>query len=1075
MKNKKLHYWHRNQNPFGGEERVLFANPPEKNDVVEAMPSAGSLLTGTPENREIARLTGTIVGNVTDVLNNKEYKKLAMKWDDLRKEMNALQNSIDHIKSYQNNLEANERSLDQVSFISRANLIFTQIKKLEDYATEGQLGEIKLNDEIKDITTRSAYEGAADVAGKNLLYEKAKIEINAIMTNIIEDFEKQKKDLDDQMKEILIDELYNFVKDEQKLWLEDPVIKKLVTTQSYDGSIQAINDYLAKVAEFKNDSSKVDTAKLLNDKDRFEDMFKDKRMHLIQLSKGEVDVDKLADRASKLKHKLEGHHGIAAYFGPIKSESEKLLTELDEAQSILESHKITIDKKDFERFQGKIDDVRKQLKDHVNIKENAEKLYNDDSYLFPKDPKEASEMPMGLVQQVEFVKNIKDPLRQKVYAELLEEAISKAEDQLNEKVFDDFYRKGIAEVHTNIQSFKNQFSEKKGDTSTKEIYFVSWYDCTRGWEIIKSWTENRMHRRSDMVIGKVGEKVIPNLNIPLTESLGGEFANKVHETEHHEVDRLAGLLKPHDIFHIRHMLHDVTNEDQLKAIIQVLCEKGAMRWDDPNILRLLNRFQKRIIFDESNGGENEFIDQPRFYTRLREATSAIWTPDDFRNWQSGNTSAYESGKQKFESVCNERAETGDGLKGFLKNMLKQVRMDPHHHKVDAMEYEQMIHYAIDKGKMAPEDRVYYIVQGMDCGLLDRKRGSELDSKTLNVYPVIEMFARSEGLTFEDIKALARIDSDQYAPGKAYNHHFQMELMHMKAVRERLEKTISQGNGIDHDDITSFAAHLEDKTIENLLHQKTSGFQLPATGVANCTVAMLNYLDMLSFSYDNIKDKERDLSRFLTVFLNFDNITRGRKYADRNNEYFRWGSSGVDTKVPRAAGGSLYRGGDYKKSAREYAEVVRGLISSVDPEFFKFVYDTKIPTDAEVVNFVKKLKSKYPEQNIFGDQQDPKKYDELLSVAGEYFNFMIKNDSTIATKLFAKVRADQVKADPKAPAEFETAWKKSQLRRGLQQFRSGQNSNVKLHELDPSFHLPEPGGHIHEPSWDEDPYPKGGHH
>ena len=35
--------------------------------------------------------------------------------------------------------------------------------------------------------------------------------------------------------------------------------------------------------------------------------------------------------------------------------------------------------------------------------------------------------------------------------------------------------------------------------------------------------------------------------------------------------------------------------------------------------------------------------------------------------------------------------------------------------VDAMEYEQVIQYAIDKGKMQPYQRLYYVIQGIDTG------------------------------------------------------------------------------------------------------------------------------------------------------------------------------------------------------------------------------------------------------------------------------------------------------------------------------------------------------------------------
>ena len=56
-------------------------------------------------------------------------------------------------------------------------------------------------------------------------------------------------------------------------------------------------------------------------------------------------------------------------------------------------------------------------------------------------------------------------------------------------------------------------------------------------------------------------------------------------------------------------------------------------------------------------------------------------------------------------------------------MLKEVRTKVHMIIVDAMEYEQVIQYAIDKGKMQPYQRLYYVIQELTPAL-ERKRGSD---------------------------------------------------------------------------------------------------------------------------------------------------------------------------------------------------------------------------------------------------------------------------------------------------------------------------------------------------------------
>lgn len=1076
MKNKKLHCRNRYPNPFGGEERLLFKDEKKDEEVVAQldiipMLSVDKLQTNDPRSAEVKTLMKGYSFMIDGVMNNDPTR------EKLGKEMRGVQNSIEILQAYKNKLDTESVDLMQFAFIGKANKILFEVKKLEKFTTTDELGRVKFTNPVGNIASGNDYENAADQTAKSAIYNQVRQEIDVILQNMIRDLESQKQIFEEEMKAYLLDDLEKIISNEKDQWdgvptekgpTSDPKVplQKVLTKASYESFMEGLEKNKAAVEEWRKDPSKVKSSEILEVRQRFEDTYTAKRKNLQELSSNDFNLDDITDRVKKLQESL--HKGnVADILHHIPHQVDTALAELANAEHALEEHKeekflSENDYKGYKEHKENLDKIREQLNFNREIQKHSENLLNDAKFLFEENPIDGSKMPTGLMNQIEFVKQMKDPLTKKMYTKALHEAVSKAESMVSAENFETYHKKDLPQKTEKLKDYTKQFTAPKGNTSKKKIHWVTWYDLGRGYEIIKSWAENRMHRNSDARIGDVGSNVLGNLKIPLTETLVGEFSNKVHEAEHHEVDRLAGLLKPHDIFHIRHMMEsEVSHEDQLKAIINVLCEKGAMRWDDVNLLKLLNKFQKRIIFDTTNGGENEFKDQAKFAGRLREATTAIWTPDDYRNWESQRSSAYESGKQKFESKCNELAETV-GLKSVLKDMLKEVRMKgPHGHKVDAMEYEQIIHYAIAKGKMAPHHRLYYIIQGIDTGLLERKRGSELDSKFLNDYPPVEFFSGGASIPYGYVKALARIDADQFEPGVAYGHHFQSEVMNIKQVRERLEKTVTAGSPkLDHDDFISYGAYLDDRTMETLLKQRSDGSPLPVTGYINITASMLNYLDMLSFSYDDMEDNERELSRFLSVFMNFDNITRGRKYAGRPSDYFKWGSTGTDTREPRAAG-SFYRGAEYSKTARGYIDKVKGLIKEFDPVFFEFIYQDKIPSNEEVEKFANDLQTKYPGQAIFGDQQIPKTYDALLDVAGAYLKFVVSSDKKKVRAILAKVKEDQKKDGVgQSVAAFAEAMEKSKKR---VKKKEDENAGVG--------HGGHGHGHGHAPKekWDEDPW------
>lgn len=1082
MRIKCLHIVGKTKNPFMGESMIAFlqAKPDDENEIAQFI-SAEQLQQAKSTDPEIQKINAITISRVDGVFEGPDVQALSDNFENLLKELNGLQNSIDHIRDYQKKLQRGD--LTGITFISKANQILEQLRVLQGYAQAGSLGtDIAFSTDpnrLNSVDSNQVINAPTD-QDRLRVTENIRTELNATLAAIIEDFKNQQAPIKEKMKLILLDELEAKIKGEKRLWEEDPAIKDVVTKESYDEALKAMAGFETGLAEFRTNPTATSIDQLIDLKGQIDAHFTGRREEISKTLKEEINEKTLEDRLNKLEEKLKPGGSIQKYFDPIKKSAHETLAKIQQTRALIESNKERFKEDELKTNIEALNESIKRLKEYESIDTDAMNLINDNT-VYP-DIKAIGKVPKGLRNQLAHAQKIQNPLQKKLFINSINEPLTHAERNLNEEKFDTLYREEIPKFESGLQKFEHELGLQAGEPKGKKIYWMSIYSFQRQWEILKEWAPHRFNRWIDEGAYKVGEAVAGKLNIPLlqTETLKGEFANKVHDSEHHEVSRIAGLLKPHDQFHNRHSMYNVNHRDELRAYIDVLTEIGAMRWDDPKFLTLLNKFQTAIVFDVHNP-DREMEDPSKFYMRLQDACRAIWDDlDIFRGWRQKNSQAYESGKSKFENDANQLAETGRGLRGWLSDALLKVRSNPHDNGVDPIEYEAYIQYAIDKGKMAPEDRLYFLVQGIDAGILHRYRGSELDSKTLNGYPPIEMFSAGENITYEDIKVLAAIDKARCKPGPAYIHHFQLQIMHRKGVKERLEKTISQGNGLDHDDMVRYAGYLEDQTMINLLSQKTSGFQLPSTGVLNSTTGFLNYIDMLALGYDEIPDKERELSRFVSTFLNFDTITRGRKYAGKGNSYFRWGTSGMDEQVPRGAG-SIYRSEKSAKvSANQLVKKTKSFIQYLDQDgYIEFLNKTPIPSPEEVKKFVTQLKNKpqYQNKQIFGENPDPQDYDSLVDVSGSFFNFIVTTYPSRVQNMISKIKADiaadsaeekkGLKEGKKTTHEkFQNAWKKSvQWRANAETKIQNKKTDIKLESMGIKPHASDHGhgdGHEHGP-------------
>ncbi|MBU2524105.1 hypothetical protein KKG71_02845, partial [Patescibacteria group bacterium] len=312
-------------------------------------------------------------------------------------------------------------------------------------------------------------------------------------------------------------------------------------------------------------------------------------------------------------------------------------------------------------------------------------------------------------------------------------------------------------------------------------------------------------------------------------------------------------------------------------------------------------------------------------------------------------------------------------------------------KVNPHEYEAIIEYCIEYGKMGGEEKIYYLLQGLDCGLLEYPdRMMHFDSKKLNEYPILEILASATGggktrPSREDLRNWAKIDGDKNAPGDDFNQWFWTYASHAPRVLQRADKTLSQGtNRMDHDDVTATIAFVESSTIKQMLKLSYGGeYGLPATGFGNMSVAYLQYIDNWAKNAEYIDNSVEHLKRFVNAFTSYYSVTRGRMW--KKKDYFRFTETSLnDPNGPRAVG--IYKThGKARgvKTTKQFMDKTKDLMSVLDQELFSRLFDEKISASTDegkkyVRETVAWIKQRYGDPNIFG-VEDPKTYDELIDV------------------------------------------------------------------------------------------------
>lgn len=383
-----------------------------------------------------------------------------------------------------------------------------------------------------------------------------------------------------------------------------------------------------------------------------------------------------------------------------------------------------------------------------------------------------------------------------------------------------------------IRSKKSNVSdaEATGQKGWKALFghigFVSIMDIWKtmkqaGEDIKRMWDRRGAAKQASL--GRALTDWIPK-NVPYAGRLQDEFYRRDKESEQKEVNEWKEKLGEFDSYDLIAMLRGIRNRDQAKAIFILLTERGRMDWNDQGVWETLNAFSNYSMPIEACARNDVLRDK-----WIQKLVADIWGDKDlYTGWRQNNDGAVKSGKDKFTATVDQLSNVGDGM-GMGEELRHQLglyqqwkdtgqtsaELNPHL-------YEEILDYAMRNGKMSMEDKLFYLVKGVDVGVLSIDRLRTMAGETsgiLNRYPWLDYFYKKNN-SLPEVKALARRleePGDPMNPGPKTTMWLHLEVQRLESTRQRISKAISgtRAENLDHEDVPTLVAQADWVNIDRM--------------------------------------------------------------------------------------------------------------------------------------------------------------------------------------------------------------------------------------------------------------------
>lgn len=414
---------------------------------------------------------------------------------------------------------------------------------------------------------------------------------------------------------------------------------------------------------------------------------------------------------------------------------------------------------------------------------------------------------------------------------------TKSEAELAEHI--KVLKEDIDEVISEVNRIKNIELDMSKETPSgrgggifgfmKHIEFVSIWDIMQtvkqgAEDIQRMW--KRRGERVQSTLGLYLTSWIPDNNIVglrYAGQLKHEFDKRGNSSEIEEVNQWKEAIKDQDNYSLLSLIGKTRNKDQVRAIAELLVERGRMDWNYEPLWHTLNALSNYHMPIEPCKNSDILRDK-----WLQKLITDIWgDKDKYFDWRQGNDGALDSSKKKFTTTADQLSNISGGLSANLERQLKlweELRYsDDIPEDVNPHLYEEVLHYSMRNGKMSMEEKLYFLVRGVSSGLLsiDRLRAmAGEDGGILNQFPFIDYFYGKNN-SMPEVQALARrlteAPPNDHKPGPKTTLWLHLELTRNESARQRMAKATSgaRTEALDHEDIPTIISQMDYKGVEEL--------------------------------------------------------------------------------------------------------------------------------------------------------------------------------------------------------------------------------------------------------------------
>ena len=418
--------------------------------------------------------------------------------------------------------------------------------------------------------------------------------------------------------------------------------------------------------------------------------------------------------------------------------------------------------------------------------------------------------------------------------------------------------------------------------------------------------------------------------------LGREANARSQKAEAEEVNEWKSRYENLDAWQLLDELKGISksinpNQDQLKAILRILSEKGRLNWQNTDLWTALNKLQSAVMLKP--GDPLLLHNQVLLRQRLHHALGEIYDYDEFPELERKNEGAYQSEKGKYETL-NDRMQ--DQLNQRLDELLAQHRAGE---QVDPMLYESILEYSIKKGKCFAENVMFHFICGMAEGLLAPDRGLAMGDH-INNWPAQDWFSTISNppMSTEDWKRYAKqhfghsfkkgsITSE--GGGEDFINWYWTTVQNDQRVVDRVKKSVGE-RAWDHDWGRSIAPLGDARTAKKFLSGRSGQEETKSTAVANAYVGAVQWLE------ENAKNPQAanraTFARMAGWIAMSEGMLDGTAYKEKSKDINTRADEAMNQDVPREAGVGRHGG----ETVKQHRDRCKNFLRMIDPQFFDLI-------------------------------------------------------------------------------------------------------------------------------------------